>query len=135
MVLSNKKPLNVENKISQEEYNRYSEFRKSLVNASRKEDEPIVTDDEKIIYRILEQNIKNAAKMKEESYSIKYWDLVHRETLNLVKYNVNISKKEFEYYMNEFAAEKGLDVRVYLDQKFDCSATENAKDLGATFKW
>lgn len=135
MVLSNKKPLNVEKQVTEDEYKGYSEFRKTLLTASRKEDAPIITDDEKIIFKILEQNIKNAAKLKEESYSIRYWDLVQRESLNNVKYNINISKKEFEYFMNKFATEKGLDVRVYIDQKFDCVETENVKDLGATFEW
>lgn len=135
MALSNKKPFNVELEITPEEYKGYSEFRKSLLNASRKENAPIITDDEKIVFKILEQNIKSAAKLKEESYSIGYLDLVHRESLNMVKYNINISKKEFDDLMKEFATEKGLDVKVYNDHKFDRSEVENAKDLGATFLW
>ncbi len=135
MVLSNKKPFKVENKISIDEYIGYSEFRKTLINASKKEYEAIVTEDEKIIFKILEQNIKNAARSKEESYSIRYWDFVKRESLNMTKYNINISKKEFEDLMLKFAKEKGLEVTVSIDQKFDCLEAENGKELGAIFIW
>ncbi|MHB8128730.1 MAG: hypothetical protein ACYDEX_07020 [Mobilitalea sp.] len=135
MDLSNKKPMVVENKISNEEYIAYSEFRKTLVNASRKEDAPVITDDEKIIFKILEENMKAAAKSKELSYSIGYWDLVYRQVLNNNRYHINISKKEFELFMNKFASEKGLDIKVYNDRKFICAEEENVKNLGATFKW
>jgi hypothetical protein len=135
MELSNKKPMVVDNKISNEEYIAYSEFRKTLVNASRKEDAPVITDDEKVIFKILEENMKAAAKLKEISYSIGYWDLVYRQVLNNNRFYINISKKEFEFFMNKFASEKGLDIKVYNDRKFNSAEEENVKNLGATFIW
>lgn len=133
MELSDIKPFRVKDKINDEEYLGYSEFRKLLINASKKEDETIVTEDEKIIFKILEQNIKNAAKAKEESYSIPYWDFIHNQMFNMLQYSINLSENEFAYFMNKFAEEKGLDVKIYCNEKAENATIIN--DLGATFSW
>lgn len=133
-IYSNEKPIK-ENKESHEN-NNINDFRKSLMSISAGEENRIVTEDEAIMFRVLEYLLRICAEFKSREKFISYKEFVHKSSLdNEHTYIFNVSEREFSDLMYKFAKSHGLEVKVWFDNVFHDGYSDYKKALGVKFSW